>query len=90
MSDVVIGHQGLSSACLQCSPAVQVGVISHKVSHCAMAGRKLEMIVGQNQYCLPSQSVTTSISCFRMFTDRFSLSWRTLLAAGEEPEEETF
>ena len=22
MSDVVIGHQGLSSACLQCSPAV--------------------------------------------------------------------
>src|SRR4029434_129282 len=32
MSDVVIGHQGLSSACLQCSPAVHVKPRRHQTT----------------------------------------------------------
>lgn len=39
-----------------------MGVISHKGAYCAEAGSKLEVIVGQNQCCLPLRGVRISIS----------------------------
>lgn len=39
-----------------------MGVISHKGAYCAEAGSKLEVIVGQNQCCLPLGGVSISIS----------------------------
>lgn len=39
-----------------------MGVISHKGVYCAETGSKLEVIVGQNQCCLPLGSVSISIS----------------------------
>lgn len=39
-----------------------MGVISHKEAYCVKAGSKLEVIVGQNQCCLPLGGVSISIS----------------------------
>lgn len=38
------------------------GVNSHKGAYCATAGSKLEVIVGQNQCCLPLGGVSISLS----------------------------
>lgn len=39
-----------------------MGVISHKGAYCAETGSKLEVVVGQNQCCLPLGGVSISIS----------------------------
>lgn len=39
-----------------------MGVISHKEAYWAATGSELEVIVGQNQCCLPPGGVSISIS----------------------------
>lgn len=65
-----------------------MGVISHKEAYCVGAGSKLEVIVGQNQCCLPLGGVSTSISSAE--DGQGFLLPNSLLTASRGPEEGTF
>lgn len=65
-----------------------MGVISHKGAYCAEAGSKLEVIVGQNQCCLPLGGVSISISSAE--DGRGPLPPNSLLTVSGGPEEGAF
>lgn len=65
-----------------------MGVISHKGAYCAEAGSKLEVIVGQNQCCLPLGGVSVSISGAE--DGRGALLPTSLLTVSQGPEEGSF